>query len=61
MARRRKVAMARAWAMPTAVASTKSPASATAVSIVADQVGGGPAIARPVPMATRSEPVPTMA
>ena len=60
MARRRKVAMARAWAMPTAVATTKSPASATAVSIVADQVGG-PAIARPVPMATRSEPVPTMA
>jgi hypothetical protein len=61
MARLRKALMMRAFAIPAAVASTRRSASATAVSSVADQVAGGQAVARPSPIATSRDPLPTNA
>ena len=61
MDRLHRVPMARACDIPAADASTRSPASATVASIVADQLDGGQAMASPTPMATRSAAVPANA
>jgi hypothetical protein len=47
--------------MPVAVTRTKTAARATAASVVPDHEDGGQTIARPAPMATRSDAVPTIA
>jgi len=46
--------------MPARAATTSTPERATAASMVPDQVEVGHANATPVPIATRSETVPTI-